>query len=147
MTTTLRIYDYWEVDTPQGEKVSGGSRSSPTEVSVDGLVSDESKSLATATTWDAWISGTEEGLTDFDFFWMKADQDVRVELVCDANNGVGREEFALLIEANTPFRIIYDDALALYTLDFAAGTADVIDTIRIRNESGETAVIRRVLIT
>jgi hypothetical protein len=144
---TLRYYNCFEVANPDGEAVKGGSRSAPIEIDCDGLVSDEWKSLATATTWDAWITGTEEGLTQFDFFWMYADQAVRIELTVDKGAEVGTEEIAILWPAETPFTLVGDDALALYTTDFAAGTADVIDRIRIRNESGSTAKIRRVLVT
>lgn len=144
---TLRVYDYWEVTDAQGIKFQGGSRSAPIEIEVTPVVDDRTKSLATATTWDAWITGAEEALTEFDFFWMIADQDVRVELTVDKGNEVGDEVIALLVEANTPFRLIYDDALAAYTADFVAGTADVVDRVRIRNVSGKTAIVRRVLVT
>lgn len=144
---TLRIIDYFEVINPDGETVRGGSRSAPIEIECDGLVSDVWKSLADATTWDAWAAGASEGLTDFDLLWIWADQDIRVELTVDANNGVGDELIAFLVEAETPFRLIYDDALANYTSNFAAGTADVVDRVRIRNVSGSTAKVRRVLVT
>ena len=144
---TLRVYDYWEVTDADGIEHRGGSRSAPIEVSVTPIVDDRTKSLADSTTWDAWITGAEEAMTEFDFFWMIADQDVRVELTVDKGNEVGDEVLVLLVEANTPFRLFYDDALAAYTADFAAGTADLVDRIRIRNVSGETAIVRRVLIT
>lgn len=132
----LRIYDAWELD-HDGTKSVGGSRSAPVEIEIDGQFIDRDFSLAASTTLDVWSSA--DAITDFDFLWFKADQDLRVELTVDRGNEVGDELLALLVEANTPFRLVYDDALALYTANFAAGTADVVDRVRIRNAGSSTA--------
>lgn len=144
---TLDHYVYFTVTDAAGNVVSGGSRSQPEEITVDGHVKDVTKSLATATTWDAWISGAEESLTDFDFAWVESSQAVFVELVCDKGAEVGRVVFAKEIPAGIPWPIPTDDAMANYTVDFGTGTEDVIDTIRIRNNSGTTANVRLVLVT
>jgi hypothetical protein len=141
----LRIYDYWEATDINGQPHKAGSLSEPIDIEIDGYIDDDTVSLATSTTLTVWDSA--EALTDFDFFWLKADQDLYVELTCDRGAEVGTEELAFVIEANTPFRLIYDDALALYTTNFAALTADVIDRVRVRNVSGTTASIRRAIIT
>ena len=70
-----------------------------------------------------------------------------MELTVDRGGEVGSEELVVLVEANTPFRLIYDDALANYSGTLSGGTADVIDEIVCRNESGETAIIERAIIT
>lgn len=125
----------------------GGDRMNPVAIEIDGVYADLRKSLATSTTWDAWASDAEEPVTDFDFLWIESDQDVLVELTCDQNNGVGREEMVIEVIADKPWYLCSDDSHALYTADFAAGTADVIDRIRVRNVSGSTANVRVFLAT
>lgn len=131
---TLRIYTGFECDL-NGIKYSGGSRSTPVEITVTeymgGVIS-----LATATTLDLWSSAS--AVTTFDYFFIKCDQDIRIELTVDRGAEVGTILIPLLVEANTPFQLIYDDALANYTANFATGSADIIDRIRIRNVSGVT---------
>lgn len=135
----IRVYDYWEGSDINGAVHKAGSRSEPIDIEIAGYLQHNTVSLATATTLILWRS--DEPITNFDFFWLKADQDLYIELTCDYGAEVGTEEFAFTWEANMPFRLIYDDALALYTTNFAALTADVIDRIRVRNVSGTTASI------
>ena len=134
-----------------GVKLKLGSRANPDEITVDGIVKRATKSLATATTWDFWIVGAEEAITastGWDVLWVESDQAVFVELVVDNGNEVGREDIAIQVQANVPFLLCSDDAMALHTVDFAGTeTEDVIDAIRIRNVSGSTATITAVLIT
>lgn len=139
---TLHIYDAWEL---VGSGKKGGSRTQPIELTVDGYVDHDKVSLATATSLTVWNSA--EALTNFDFFWLQADQDLKIELTVDRGAEVGSEELVIVQEANTPFRLIYDDALANYSGTLSGGTADVIDEIVIRNESGSTAVVERAIIT
>ena len=144
---TLYLTQYFEV-VVDGVKVAGGSRSTPEEITVTGAVKDATKVLATLTAWDFWITGADEPLTDFDFFYISSDVDVYVELVCDTGNNVGREDFAIEIRAGVPFILTKDEALALHTVDFAGTeTEDVIDAIRVRNVSGGNATVRCVLVT
>jgi hypothetical protein len=144
---TLDYYVYFQFPTPSGAIVSGGSRTSPESITVDGVCKDATKSLTTATTWDVWITGADESLTSFDFLYVEADQNVFLELTVDKGNEVGREEIAIEIQSGIPFALPTDDAYALYTADFGAGTEDVIDSVRVRNVSGSTANVRVVLVT
>jgi hypothetical protein len=147
---TLDYYVYFQFPTPSGAIVSGGSRTSPESITVDGVCKDATKALGNNTTWDFWLVGADESITSstgWDFFYVEADQNILVELTIDRGADVGREEIAIEVQSGLPFTLTSDDALALYTTDFAAGTADVIDGIRIRNESGSTANIRAVLVT
>lgn len=145
---TLYIGQYFEIAI-DGKNVTGGSRSGFDEVSVSGYIKDANKILATATTWDFWLAGSDESITattGWALFYMVADQDVFVELVCNDGGGT-QEDFAFKVYANTPFMMRGDDAKAAHTEDFAGSeTNDVIDAIRIRNESGSNAVIRAVLV-
>lgn len=132
---TLRIYTGFECDL-NGIKYSGGSRSSPVEITVTeylgGVIS-----LANNTTLDLWSSAS--AVTTFDYFFMKCDVAIRVEVTVDRGGEVGDELMCFLVAANTPFQLIYDDALANYTANFGGGSADVIDRLRIRNVSGGAA--------
>lgn len=143
----LDLYQYAEMEV-NGVKLRLGSRANPEEITVDGYVKDSTKSLLTATTWDVWITGAEEPLTNFDFLWVESDKAVFLELVVDTDNSVGREDIAIQIQAGVPFCLASDDAMALHTVDFAGTeTEDVIDAVRVRNVSGSTAIVRVVLVT
>lgn len=144
MSATLRIWDSWELlGGVKGDE--GGSRSKPIELTVDGLIEHKVIQLATSTTITLWDSS--ESITNFDFLWFQADQDLYCEVTADRGAEVGTVVFGFIVESNTPFRLIYDDALANFTANFATGTADVIDRIRLRNVSGTTANIEYCLIS
>jgi hypothetical protein len=146
MSTTLRVYQAFEM-VVGNVPVTGGSRSKPVEMTVAGLPLELPKSLGPELTWNAWL-GSDGPISDFDFLWIESDKDITIELMCDANDGVGTVVFAKEIKANEPWSILHDDAMANYTANFAAGTMDVIDRIRVRNRSvTDTAVIRLVLVT
>jgi hypothetical protein len=144
---TLDVYMRFETAI-NGVPVTGGSRSTPREITVGDDYIDRRNTLTAATTWDAWLGGSEEAVTSFVFGWVESDVDgVLVEQTCDANNGVGRVQFVNEVRAGIPFVIPIDDSIAAHTADFGAGTADVIDTIRIRNPTGAAtdAKVRLVL--
>ena len=141
----LRVYDAWDCTDANGAPHNGGSRSAPVEITVDGYVDDATVSLATATSLTLWNSA--EAITTFDFFWLVADQDLKIEITCDRGGEVGLEEFVFVHPAYKPFRLLDDAALALYSGTLSAGTLDTIDEVVVRNESGTTATIRRVIIT
>ena len=125
-----------------------GSRSAPTSVTVTGTKKEWRASLATATTslvWDAAVSG--EPITDRDIFWIKSDQDLLVEITGDANGTYGTVLHAVKVLANEPKVVLRDDIIANHTANFATGTVDVVDRIRVRNVSGSTALIDILLLT
>lgn len=144
---TLNVWKGYEL-TVDGEQIVGGSRSAPVQITVDGKRAELYRSLATSTTWTVW-DGTDaqEPLANFDYLFIESDQNVLLELTVDKGGEVGIVVFALEIQANRPFDLMADDAMALYTANFATGTEDVIDRIRIRNVSGSTASVRVMLIT
>ena len=144
---TLNVYQHFYM-TISGDTVARGSRSAPTAITVDGQKKEWNRSLATATTalvWDG--TATDEPLSNFDFLYIKSDQDLLVEFTCDKGAEVGTVVFARKVLASEPMMILHDDAMANYTAAFATGTADVIDRIRVRNTSGSTAVVDVVLVT
>jgi hypothetical protein len=146
MAATLRVWKKFEV-TIDGVPIEGGSLTVPDSISVGGAKADLTKSLATATTWDVWESGAEEPITDFDYLWVEADGDVYLELTVDKAADVGTEEIAIQVASGKPFDLATDVGKSNYTTDFGAGSDDVIDKIRIRNESGATVNVRVVLVT
>lgn len=146
MSATLRVWKAFEV-VINGHVVAGGSRSKPVEITVAGSVLDDTKSMADSTTWTAWTTGSGVALTDFDYLYIESDQDVWLELTADVGAEVGTVVFAKQIKANEPFDLLHDDAYANYTANFGSGTADVVDRVRIRNISGNTANVRVVLVT
>lgn len=142
---TVNVFQKIEMEI-DGVKTERGSRSNPTQVTVDGLVYEFNRNLATATTWDVWTAGVAT-ISDWDVLYVESDYDVNIELTCDYGNEVGTVVFAKTIKASCPLMLTHDDALAIYTANFATGSADVIDRIRIRNTSGSTAAVRGLLIT
>lgn len=142
---TLRQYTYWEATDASGEDYRGGSRSCPVETTIDGYIEQKTVSLADDTTLDLWDSSGS--LTDFEFFWLKADQDVQIELTVDRGAEVGTVVVAIILPANKDFVLNEDGGLANYTADFATGSADVIDRLRVRNESGEVTTLEYALVT
>ena len=140
----LRVYTRFETEI-DGQVYQGGSNVVPKRITLAGSRFDVTKSLATATTWDVWTTGAEEPLTDFDFLWVLSDQAVFIEYTTDTAADVGTVVSTQQVAANVPFILASDTSKANYTADFAAGTDDVIDQLRIRNESGSTAAIRVVM--
>lgn len=142
---TLRRTTYWEVVDAGGKVHRFGSISSPVETTVDGYVDHDTISLATGTSLTVWNSAG--ALTDFDGFALICDQDLKIEITCDRGGEVGLEEFVFVHPASIPFTLADNAALALYTGTLSGGTQDQIDEIVIRNESGETATIERLIVT
>jgi len=122
-----------------------GSRANPIETTIAGQVEHKTLSLATATSLTLWNS--DESITNFDKLWLKSDQALKIELTVDKGGEVGSEEIVFVHPSGQWFRLASDDALALYTGTLSGGTADVIDEVVIRNESGTTANIEYALIT
>lgn len=142
---SVREYLAIEVTDAQGVVRRMGSRSAAVEASVDGLVDHAVLQLATATSLTLWNSA--ESITTFDRFWLIADQDLKIELTVDRGNEVGTEELVFVHPANIPFRLADDTALANYSGTLSGGTSDLIDEIVVRNESGSTATIERMIVT
>ena len=142
---TLRYFDYAEVQDVNGQVHSVGSRVAPIEETVDGYVDHKTVALATAASLTVFISSG--ALSNFDFFWLKSTQALKIELTVDRGGEVGLEELVHVQPANKPFRLPTDDALANYLGTLSGGTADVIDEIVVRNESGSTAYIEYLVAT
>jgi hypothetical protein len=90
---------------------------------------------ATRILWNPSVD-TSEQIGTFQFLALWADGQVELELT--TNEGAGAEELALVtLPANVPFLLGLDDGRYNYSAsDAFAGSADVIDKIRIKNSSG-----------
>lgn len=150
----VQVWNYWSV-TIDGQLYEFGSLSSPVAVPVAGGVIDPVvHSIANNTTVDSWVATSEEALSDFDFLFIVSDFDVFVELTVDQNAGVGKVVSTVQVKGTgvsgkygVPLQLGSDTAKANYSEDFAGGSDDVIDRLRIRNESGSTAKVARVLVS
>lgn len=138
MATGL-IYSYFRA-TINGKLYEAGVRNTPTEITLTDVLFEGRKSLAAGDVWDAWGFSTEEPVSAFDVLVIESDlSGVLVELTCDKGNDVGREEFVVELVAGLPLILGSDSSMANYTADFASGTADVIDRIRVKNPSGASS--------
>ena len=143
----LRVYKRFEV-TVDGIRRDGGYPETPRRITIDGDVLDQTRSLATATTWDVWVTSAENPLTDFKFLWIESyEQDVIVEITTDKDADVGTVISTITVSAGDTFALGDNQSYAGHTADFAAGTLDVIDQIRIRNVSGSTANVRVFMVS
>ncbi|MCA9366692.1 hypothetical protein KC887_00300 [Candidatus Kaiserbacteria bacterium] len=93
--------------------------------------------------WDPTV--VTEPISSFSVLSVVSDQDVLLELCCDAGNDVGKKTFVLKVKQNLPFSLHSNYSHANLTEGFD-GTADVIDRIRLKNVSGSTANITITLI-
>lgn len=143
---TLSLYSAFQF-TVGNDVIKGGNRAGAYSITVDGRYQRMSKSLATATTWEAWETADDNtSPSNFDFLWILSDKAVFVEFTVDKGNEVGDETFILEAQANVPLILTSDDAAALY-VSITSFTEDVIDRIRIRNNSGDTAAIDFCIVT
>ena len=102
--------------------------------------------VATATTrtiWDPSAAGEQIG--SFRFMALWSDAELLLELTT-ANGDVDESIGLVSVAANTPFMLGNDDGKNNYTSDAFAGDTDVIDLLRIRNNSGGDARYNLLLI-
>lgn len=132
-----------------GVPYEGGSLDSPFNITITGDAHFQVVTVATETTADIFNVDTDIG--DFDLLWVQADFDLFVELTVDKGGDVGTVPIPLYIPgsgtANSfgrPLIIPSNISKANYTINFAGGTNDVIDRVRVRNES--TTQAAKVLI-
>jgi hypothetical protein len=146
MAATLNL-TFSLTGTISGSPIRFGSSTVPDTItlSADNHV-EKTQTIGNNTTWVAWdATGTTEPLTTFLVCVIETTVDMLLELTCDANNGVGDELLVLKLKGGIPFILGSNYSIANYTANFGGGTADVIDRIRIRNESGGSGVVRVLL--
>lgn len=146
---SLQVFQYAVLTDANGVRQVLGSMVDPVNLATDfeGVVERRVYSLATLTTklvWDAAATG--QPATTFRFVWIRADaEDVFVQLVTDANNGVGDEYYTLELKKNLALVLGSQASYANATPDFAGGTIDTIDELWVRNTGSETATVEVVV--
>jgi hypothetical protein len=143
----LQVFQYAVLTDARGERHTLGSMVDPANLysGYSGLVERKVYSLAASTTVAVYDPAASPA-SSFTFLWIRSDRDdVMVELTTDTNNGVGDERYTVKLRKNLALVLGSDDSYANYTANFAGGTLDVIDYVRIRNIGSETASIEVVV--
>jgi hypothetical protein len=134
---TLELYQAFQV-TIGGELLIGGSRSAPQEIDVGDEFDRPRKTLAAGDIWDLWTAD-DSAVDAMGFLWVESDVDgVQLEFTVDLNNGVGLGVFAIVLVANIPLILPTKQAIANYAANFATGTVDSIERIRVKNPADAT---------
>lgn len=142
---TIRVYSYAVVEI-DGQTYVFGSLSTPVSITAaSGIGKFEKFSIAASGTATLWDDGNNP--SDFDFLLIASDQDIQVQFVVDDDGDVAEKSFTLPVEgtgtANSygvPLILPADDSYAGdFTVDFGAGTLDVIDRITCKNNGSSTA--------
>ena len=145
----LQVFQYAVLTDASGERHILGSMVDPANLSPDfeGVVDRRVYSVAATTTklvWDAAATGAP--VTTFRFVWIKANvEDVFVQLVTDANNGVGDEYATIELKKNLAYVLGSQASYANFTADFGGGTIDTIDEIWVRNTGSAAATVEVVV--
>ena len=149
MAAALQVFQYAVLTDAQGRRHILGSMVDPANLSTDfdGVLDRRVYEIAAATTKLVWDSAaTGQSATTFSFVWIRANaEDVFVQLVTDANGGVGDEYYTIELKKNLAFILGSNASYANYTADFGGGTIDTIDEIWVRNTGGETVTIEVVV--
>lgn len=152
MTAKVHLQQFLSIQV-NGQVTQLGGLVTPTTLDVTGLVYDKKVLCALNTTKKLFDVTTD--LADFNVLAFETDYDVIIELVTDDDNSVGERSYTFElkgsgIEGVMGPAIIFtsDSSYANYTVNFAGGTLDVIQTARCRKISGAaTATVRCVAIT
>lgn len=125
-----------------------GSKSTPVTITLTAEeVSDFQYTIAASTVQAVWsASSTENPNVAFNLIAIITNKDIDVEMVCDANNGVGRVVWQQRVPENRVFIIPSKVAYAATTPSFATGTADLIETINIKNTAGADAKVQVLIL-
>lgn len=149
---SLNIYNHAEVVDTAGVKHVFGATGPAKQITVSGFVEDKTFQIGTSTTVKVFDID-ESPLADFDYLAIEVDRNAMVEFVTDDDADVGEEVFTIGLLGSgaagipgPPLQICRDDSYANYSVAFAGGTLDVIETIRIKNLSGDDTVQAHVFI-
>ena len=106
--------------------------------------------IADATTLVFWdpLATTTDVMQDYDFLAVITDGDVFLERIVDDGSEVGKVVYAEKITKDIPYMSCNDDAFANVGADDAfSGTADLIERLGIRNDSGSTRSVMVIMAT
>jgi hypothetical protein len=142
------VYSYL-VGSINGRRYEAGSLTNPIGKTVT-LAYEIIKSVAPTTTVE--LFDTSKDLSAFQLLWIASDYDLMLELSTDTNATYGERDATVELVGSgiaetygMPFILGSDASYANYTVNFAAGTVDVIDRIRARNLSSTNTAKVQVL--
>lgn len=149
MSASLQVFQYAVLIDASGQRTVVGSMVDPANLSTsfEGVIDRRVYTVDATTTKLAWDSAaTGQPATTFRFLWIKANvEDVYVQLVTDANSGVGDEYYTVELKKGLAFILGSQASYANYTADFGGGTIDTIDEIWIRNTGSAEATVEVVV--
>jgi hypothetical protein len=148
----LNSYNYISFIDSVGKKHEFGSLNVAKQQTISGFHEDKNFNIGTSATVKVFDID-ESPLADFQMLAVEVDYDCMMEIVVDDDANVGEvaSTIGLLGSGTTgiagPALVIHrDEAYANYAVNFASGTLDVIETIRIKNLSGSQAVQAHILL-
>lgn len=155
MSQTIKVYNHFEMLLVTGQIVKGGSRDTPVELTVDGIVYEAQATVVSAVDPDdatlekLWETGYGN-LDTFKFLFFESDADVLLML----RNDNATDQYAVIaVEANIPVMLAADDLIGnddatAPCIDGTITTPDQIDEISVQNNVAveSTANVRLVLI-
>jgi hypothetical protein len=132
---TLSLWSKFDLSL-NGRRYSSGSLTTAANTFTITEAKEYEFTLADATAINAWRAD-DDTMTSFDFLYLVADTDILIEICIDYEDDVGDEAISITRDADTPLVLAGNVGQADYTIGTpASGTGDVIDRIRIRNDSG-----------
>mgnify|MGYP001582441660 CR=1 FL=1 len=135
---SVTLFCYGIVQGNDGIPIPFGDPATPKVITLGtGIAFKRDASVAQNTT--ATLFNTTNDLSDFDCMIILSDQDVMLEFTTDLDNSVGDEVYTLELSAGVPLVLGDDVSYANYTVNFGAGTLDVIQRVRVRNLGATTA--------
>lgn len=150
MAKTIQLTQYLSGLLDSG-RVEIGSLSTPADVSLaSGLRYDKEFTVGIETTKKLFDASVE--FATFELIAVQCDLDLMLEMVTDDGNEVGERAFTIGLRGSgvagkfgmlffLPKQISY----ANYTVNFAAGTLDLIEVLRVRNLSTTDSAKVRIL--
>lgn len=151
MSGQVQIFQNVVIDAGDGNPIRHGSMSEPTVITFTGEIKNSVVDVAASTTVKILDLSVDQ-ISAFSYLLLASDQDVMIELVTDDGNEVGERVYTIkLIGSGTagtygaPFQLLSNVSYANYTVNFAAGTLDYIETIRARNLSATTSAKVRLI--
>lgn len=148
MSVSVRVWQCFEVVSAD-RVISGGSLVTPALVTAEavGAAAIDRTIVAAASGGTGTLLDNSTDLAAFAFLFIVSDQDVVLEIVTDANAGVGRVASTVTLKAHVAFVLGSNVAYANYTVSFGGGTLDTIDTLKVKNNGSAAANVRLVAVS
>jgi hypothetical protein len=118
----------------------------PQEFTVTGdNVMDRQVDVAASATVLVWSAAIDLPAS-FAWLILTSDQDLVLEFITDDDDSIGEEIYTVTLAANAPLILASDASYANYTVNFGAGTLDLIESIRAKNLGGTDAILNMLIV-